>query len=148
MSLRISFLFVIQIWGLNVARFTPTLDEEDYWALVPRTERAWASRFGDLRGIQGIRSRRRIEMLPVIVGSSTMNADRDPNHPFDDGGNLTSRIGTDFKMGLGPNLTLDATVNPDFGQVEADPAEVNLTAFAAHWCPPFRSSVGRLRRLP
>ncbi len=50
-------------------------------------------------------------------------------NPFDDGRNLTGRVGADLKVGLGPNLTLDATINPDFGQVEADPAEVNLTAF-------------------
>jgi len=111
-------------------RFVPTLDEADYWVVVPRTERAWASRFGDLRGIQDVRPSRRIELLPVVVGSSTMNATRALDDAFDDGRNLAGRVGTDFKMGLGPNLTLEATINPDFGQVEADPAEVNLTAFA------------------
>ncbi len=122
-----------QIWGLNVGRFTPTLQEEVYWVLIPRTERAWASRFGELHGIRAVRSSHRIELLPVIVGSSTINANRDRNNPFDDGRNLLGRVGADFKMGLGPNLTLDATFNPDFGQVEADPAEVNLTAFATRF---------------
>ena len=50
-------------------------------------------------------------------------------NPFDDGKNLEGRVGADVKMGLGPNLTLETALNPDFGQVEADPAEVNLTAF-------------------
>ena len=118
-----------QVWGLNIKRFTPTLEEEDYWVVVPRTERAWASRFGNLHGIEGVRPSRRVEMLPFVVGSSTMNANRDPANPFDDGRNLASRVGLDMKVGVGPNLTLDATVNPDFGQVEADPAEVNLSAF-------------------
>ena len=122
-----------QVWGLNIGRFTPTLDEEVYWVVIPRTVRAWASRFGVLHGIDGVQPRRRIELLPVIVGSTTMNATRDPDNPFDDGRNLLGRVGADFKMGLGPNLTLDATVNPDFGQVEADPAEVNLTAFATRF---------------
>ena len=119
-----------QIWGLNVRRFRPTLDEEDYWVLIPRTERVFVSRFGDLRGHLGrpadapdrasaLRRRR--------IDASTATAIR--RNPFDDGKNLTSRVGADVKMGLGPNLTLEATVNPDFGQVEADPAEVNLTAF-------------------
>jgi hypothetical protein len=121
------------VWGLNVGRFTPTLEEDVYWVVVPRTVRAWASRFGVLEGLEGISSRRRIELLPVIVGSSTMNANRDPNNPFDSGRNLLGRVGADFKMGLGPNLTLDATFNPDFGQVEADPAEVNLSAFATRF---------------
>jgi hypothetical protein len=118
-----------QVWGLNIRRFRPTLDEEDYWVLVPRTDRVFVSRFGDLTGISGIRPTRRIEVLPYLAGASTVNANRDPGNPFDDGKNLESRVGADVKMGIGPNLTLEATVNPDFGQVEADPAEVNLTAF-------------------
>ena len=122
-----------QVWGLNIRRFTPTREEEVYWILVPRTEQAWASRFGDLTGISGVRPTRRLELLPVAVGSSALAADRDPNDPFDDGRNLEGRVGLDVKMGLGPNLTLDGTINPDFGQVEADPAEVNLTAFSTRF---------------
>ena len=123
-----------QIWGLNVQRFTPTLEEQDYWVMVPRTEQGWSSRFGDLQGIQGIEPSRRIELLPFVVGASTMNGDaRDPDDPFDDGKNLIGRMGLDLKMGVGPNLTLDATFNPDFGQVEADPAEVNLSDFATRF---------------
>ncbi|MSR06854.1 MAG: hypothetical protein EXR93_07305 [Gemmatimonadetes bacterium] len=76
---------------------------------------------------------KRIELLPVLVGSSRLTAARDPSDPFDDGRNLSSRAGADLKMGLGPSLTLDATINPDFGQVEADPSEVNLTAFATRF---------------
>ena len=118
-----------QVWGLNVLRFRPTLNEEDYWVPIPRTERAWSSRFGELHGIANVRPSRRIEILPYIAGSSTLNGDRVPGNPFDDGHNVASRVGGDVKMGLGPNLTLEATFNPDFGQVEADPAEVNLSAF-------------------
>ncbi len=116
-------------WGLNVYRFRPTLDEADYWILIPRTVRAWSSRFGDLSGLAGIVPPRRIEALPYVAGGSTINGDRDFSNPFDDGRNLDGRIGADIKMGLGPNLTLETAINPDFGQVEADPAEVNLTAF-------------------
>jgi hypothetical protein len=118
-----------QTWGLNVRRFRPTLDEEDYWVSVPRTERVFISRFGDLRGVSGVRPTRRIELAPYVAGASTVNGERDLGNPFDDGKNLTSRVGADMKIGMGPNLTLEATVNPDFGQVEADAAEVNLTAF-------------------
>ena len=118
-----------QVWGLNVFRSTPTLQETGYWVLVPTTERAWASRFGELSGIRGVRPTRRLELLPNVVGASTMNANRALANPFDTGANLTRRVGADLKLGLGPNLTLDATINPDFGQVEADPAVVNLTAF-------------------
>jgi hypothetical protein len=117
------------VWGLNIHRFRPTLREEDYWVVIPRTVRAWSSRFGELRGISGVRPTRRLELLPYVAGSSTMRANRDRSNPFDDGRNLGSRIGADLKMGLGPNLTLEAAFNPDFGQVEADAAEVNLSAF-------------------
>ncbi len=118
-----------QTWGLNLFRFRPTLNEEDYWIMIPRTVRAWASRFGDVSGLTGIVPPRRIEALPYLAGGSTLNGDRDLGDPFDDGRNLQGRVGADVKMGLGPNLTLETAINPDFGQVEADPAEVNLTAF-------------------
>ena len=116
-------------WGLNLYRFRPTLDEADYWIMIPRTVRAWSSRFGDVSGINGVVPPRRIEALPYLAGGATIDGDRDRNNPFDDGKNLEGRVGADIKMGLGPNLTLETALNPDFGQVEADPAEVNLTAF-------------------
>ena len=117
-----------QIWGLNVHRFVPTLNEDVYWVPIPRTVSAWASRFGELSGLVGLRAARRLELLPYVAASTHMHASASRS-PFDSGRNLGSRAGLDVKMGLGSSLTLEATVNPDFGQVEADPAEVNLTAF-------------------
>jgi hypothetical protein len=118
-----------QVWGLNVLRFVPSNNETDYWVAVPRTEKVWVSRFGELRGVDGVKPAHRLELMPYVAGSSTLTGNRDPRNPFDDGKNLQGRAGADVKIGFGSNLTLDATVNPDFGQVEADPAEVNLTAF-------------------
>ncbi len=118
-----------RVWGLNIKRWRPDLNEEDYWVVVARTQRGWASRFGDLHGIDDVRPRTRLELLPYVSGSSNIPADRDPNDPFDDGVNLSGRVGADVKVGLGSNLTLEATINPDFGQIEADPAEVNLSVF-------------------
>jgi hypothetical protein len=118
-----------QVWGLNVQRFVPSQNEEVYWVLIPRTEERWTSLFGDLHGIAGIRPSRRLEVLPYLASSSHLVGNRDRNNPFTGGGNLEGRVGLDAKIGIGTNLTLDATVNPDFGQVEADPAEVNLSAF-------------------
>jgi hypothetical protein len=118
-----------QTWGLNVKRWIPSKNEADYWVAVPRTERAWASRFGELRGVRTGDIGRRLELLPYAATGSSHNGDRDPGNPFDDGRNLEGRVGIDLKMGIGPNLTLDATITPDFGQVEADPAVVNLTDF-------------------
>ena len=118
-----------RVFGLNIKRNIPSLNEEDYWALVGRTESGWASRFGELRGIEGVEPRGRLEILPYVAGSSQVTGDRDPNDPFDDGKNLGGRVGADLKYGIGSNLTLDVAFNPDFGQIEADPAEVNLTVF-------------------
>ena len=117
-----------QVWGLNVHRWIPARNEDDYWVMIPRTETAWASRFGELRGISAVDDSRRIELLPYLAGGSTVTGNPDPADPFDDGRNLEGRMGGDVKMGIGPNFTLDATINPDFGQVESDPAVVNLTA--------------------
>jgi hypothetical protein len=99
-----------------------------YWVLVPKNETGWTSRMGVLEGIQGVRPRRRVELVPYSAANTTVRGNRDLSNPFDDGYNLKARAGGDLKMGLGPSLTLDATINPDFGQVEADPAEVNLSA--------------------
>ena len=118
-----------QVWGLNIQRWVPSKNEEVYWSPVPRTDERWASLFGDLHGIDGIQPSRRLELLPYVSGSSHLIGGRDPSDPFTGGGDLEGRVGLDVKVGLGSNLTLEATVNPDFGQVEADPAEVNLSAF-------------------
>jgi hypothetical protein len=118
-----------QRWGLNVSRLNPATREEVFWIAVPSQERGWASRFGVLEGIEGIAPARRLELLPYVAASARFTADPAPGNPFDDGSSGVARIGGDMKMGLGPSLTLEATVNPDFGQVEADPAEVNLSAF-------------------
>jgi hypothetical protein len=115
------------VWGLNIRRWTPTLNEEDYWVAVPRTEKGWSSRFGELRGLDGVVPGRHFELLPYVAGSSRLTGDGGGPNPFDNGFNGEGRVGADVKMSVGPNLTLDVTVNPDFGQVEADPAEVNLT---------------------
>jgi hypothetical protein len=116
-------------WGLNIQRFRPSLNEQDTWVLIPRTVRAWSSWFGDLRGVSDVGASRRLEVSPYVAAASTLYPGTAAANPFTAGANLAGRVGADVKMGLGPNLTLEATINPDFGQVEADPAEVNLTAF-------------------
>jgi hypothetical protein len=116
-----------QIWGLQLTRNVPDLSERVQWVLIPAAAAGFASRFGLLEGISGIPPARRLELLPYIAADVTDQASTHPANPFDE--RLSTRAGGDLKMGLGPNLTLDATFNPDFGQVEADPAVVNLTAF-------------------
>jgi len=117
-----------QVWGLNVRRWIPSLNEEVFWSPIRRTDERWASLFGDLHGLD-VQPRPRVELLPYVTGNSRVIGNRDAADPFNAGVNLGVGAGADVKLGIGSNLTLEATVNPDFGQVEADPAQVNLSAF-------------------
>ncbi len=94
------------------------------WPLFRRGEQGYVSQAGEIGGIVGISTPRRLEVVPYVV---TQNVTR----PGGDGFNHPQRItaGADLKYGLSSNLTLDATINPDFGQVEADPAQLNLGTF-------------------
>jgi hypothetical protein len=120
----------VQVWGINMNRWVPTGNEDSYWIMVPKDVNGWSSRMGELVGIEGIKPSRRIEIMPYVAGDALFNKGAvDADDPFHDGSEFEGRAGADFKMGVGPNLTLEGTVNPDFGQVEADPAVVNLSAF-------------------
>ena len=120
---------VAQVWGVNLTRISPATHEEDYLVLVRRNETGWASRFAELRGIESVQGSRRIELLPYVASSAQLLGNPDLRNPFVERRSTELRGGADVKVGLGPSLTFDATINPDFGQVEADPAEVNLSAF-------------------
>jgi len=116
-----------QVWGLQLTRYVADKAERLQWVLIPIAAAGYSSRFGRLEGIAGIPPSRRIELLPYVATDVTLRSGVDARNPFTD--RLGGRAGADLKVGLGPNLSLDATINPDFGQVEADPAIVNLTAF-------------------
>lgn len=119
----------IQTWGVNFVRRIPATNEEDFWMLVKRDDTGWASRMGELVGIHGTRTLRRIEVVPYVASDATRASVVDHTNPFSHRMNAAYRAGADVKVGLGSSFTLDATFNPDFGQVEADPAEVNLSGF-------------------
>jgi hypothetical protein len=115
-----------EVWGVNVRRWNPATFLNVYWVAVPYEETGWVSRFGELRGLENLSPGRRIEVVPYALERRTY---LDPALDPDARWRRSVRVGGDLKAGLGPNLTLEATANPDFGQVEADPARVNLTAF-------------------
>ncbi len=119
----------VQVWGFNVDHWNPATSEDVFWIAVPRNRTGWSSFMGELVGIEGIKPTRRLELMPYAAADSRLESDVAAADPFNGGANLGGRVGADLKMGLGPNITLDGTVNPDFGQVEADPAVVNLSAF-------------------
>ena len=115
-------------FGFNVCRQVQRLNEFSCWRPLPRSASGLVSLFGDLEGLSGIRPPRRLEVLPYTVGRAARTI-TEPGNPFRPGEDYAARGGADVKLGIGSNLTLDATVSPDFGQVEADPAVLNLTAF-------------------
>ena len=116
--------------GPERAALPPDAQRGGHWVLIPRTVRAWSSRFGELRGVSDVPAARGASSCcPTWPAAATLYPARAAATRFATASNLVGRVGADVKMGLGPNLTLEATINPDFGQVEADPAEVNLTAF-------------------
>lgn len=116
-----------QVWGVNFARRRVRSNEESHFALVSRLQRGLVSQFGELQGVRA-RATRRLEVRPYALGS-LFRGTAQAGNPFRTGRDGSSRMGTDVRLGLGGAFTLDATVNPDFGQVEADPAIINLTAF-------------------
>jgi hypothetical protein len=119
----------IQTWGINFSRDIFRKDERVRWSWRPNDETGYSSRFGHLQGLRDIPQPRRLELLPYTVGKSRYTEGANPADPFDDGSVYDLSGGLDLKYGLTSDLTGVATINPDFGQVEADPAVVNLTVF-------------------
>lgn len=116
------------VWGVQLRRWIYRKQEMDEFAFVPKKEQYSTARFGHLTGLQSLRSPRHFEILPYarVRGEFKRTA---PGDPFRDGSDQFSAAGLDLKYGVTSNLTLNTTVNPDFGEVEADPAVVNLSAF-------------------
>jgi len=115
-------------WGINFYRRIHRKNEEAHFVQVPKKESGYVSHFATLIGLRGIKSKQRLELLPYFV-SKAQYLIHDADDPFYKGKQYRLNAGADLKLGLGSNLTLDATFNPDFGQVEVDPAVVNLSAF-------------------
>lgn len=117
-----------QTWGIHFTRRIPRLGEQSEWPHVPRIQRTnLVARFGRLEGIRNVKPRRNVQVIPyTVAGVHTLESEEVAGERASSG---TFDVGGDLKIGLGTNVTLDATINPDFGQVEADPAVLNLTAF-------------------
>ncbi len=117
-----------QVWGFNVQREIQRKNEVVQWKPIPKDAPGWVSEFGDLAGIDGIVPPRRLEVLPYVVAQQWVTPAQADN-PFENGTKFFGTFGGDVRFGLTNSLTLNVTVNPDFGQVEADPSVVNLSAF-------------------
>lgn len=127
-----------QVWGLHLERNVHRAQERVVFPFVPTLDRGGASRFAHLDGIEGIEPDRRLELLPYVAGRSEfVQLDRPDGiafeHPYRSGSDHFADAGVDLKYRLTSNVTVDATFNPDFGQVELDPSVINLSAFETRY---------------
>jgi len=120
------------LWSINFKREIHRKNESDYLVFTPKDGSGFVSRFVDLVGIENIEPIRQIELLPYFRTKAEYT-NPTPGNPFNDGSRYLPGMGVDVKIGIGNNLTLDATVNPDFGQVEVDPAVVNLSDIETYY---------------
>jgi uncharacterized protein DUF5916/cellulose/xylan binding protein with CBM9 domain len=118
-----------QVWGAHFVRWIERKQEQALFPFIGKKENGLVSRFADLEGIRHVGSPKRLELLPYAVGRGTYLTPRDPGNPFERPASYDPGAGADLKYGMSSSLTLDATLNPDFGQVEVDETFVNLTAF-------------------
>ena len=117
-----------QVWGMQIWREVNRRNENDMWAFWRNNEFGGPAYFGTLEGIQIASRPRQVEIVPYATTRSKLERAR-PGDPYHSTNEMLYRAGGDVKANLTSNLTLDATVNPDFGQVEVDPAVVNLSVF-------------------
>lgn len=117
-----------QVWGIQSTRMDFRMDERSLWQPADRQASGWVSRFGELRGLKNLRPRRNVEIQPYVLAQrSTYPAEE--GNPFVTGADNRLNAGLDARIGVTNDLTLDLTINPDFGQVEADPGALRLDGY-------------------
>ncbi len=122
----------VQTWGLQVWRYADRLNERDMWSFWRRNESGGPAFYGTLNGIETGAQQRHLELLPYVVSREQFKH-ATPTDPYHKTASSRVNAGGDLKYLLTSNLTLDATVNPDFGQVEVDPATINLSAYETYY---------------
>lgn len=115
-------------WGIQITRRLFRKEERSTWQFIPQNAGVWVSAFGELHGLRNIPFHRQIEIAPYL----TAQADKykgEPGNPFAKGSDTKFNAGMDGRLAITNDLILDFTVNPDFGQVEADPSQVRIDGF-------------------
>jgi hypothetical protein len=120
------------IWGFQITRHLFRLQERSQWQYIPKGSPGIVHMYGELHGIKNLKPKRQVEIMPYAV-AKTERSEKIEGDPFNTGKYNKLSAGLDGKVGITNDITLDFTVNPDFGQVEADPSEVNLTAFETYF---------------
>jgi hypothetical protein len=115
-------------FGLQVRRFLYRNQELSSWQHIPKEAPGFVHHFGELRGLKGVKAQHQVELIPYAVTRGQLSP-AEAGNPFATGSSGKLQAGLDGKIGLTSDLTLDFTINPDFGQVEADPSVVNLSAY-------------------
>ena len=121
-----------QVWGFEVKRDLYRHDESDLWQPIARNASGLVHNFGLLHGLKDIKPRTQFDVTPYGVAKLETYEGEEGN-PWVDGTDFKVNAGLDAKIGVTNNMIMSLTVNPDFGQVEADPSEVNLTAFESYF---------------
>ena len=127
-----------QVWGIQLERNINRNQENATFPFTPLLERAGVSRYAHLDGLVDVEPGRRLELLPYVAARGEFvqldaPAGVDFANPYRSGADRFANMGLDLKYRITSNVTLDATANPDFGQVELDPSVINLTAFETRY---------------
>ncbi|MCW5516279.1 carbohydrate binding family 9 domain-containing protein [Muriicola sp. Z0-33] len=117
-----------QVWGLQSTRRFFREEERSLWQRKPIDTPGWVSEFGEMHGLINLKPQKQLEIQPYTVAKFETFEAEDGN-PFRDGNNADVTGGLDAKIGITNDLTLDLTINPDFGQVDADPSRIALDGF-------------------
>lgn len=117
-----------QVWGLQSTRRYFNNEERSVWQPLPANPPGWVSEFGELRGLIGLKPQKQLEIQPYTVAKLDTYEAQSGN-PFREGSDANITGGLDAKIGITNDLTLDLTINPDFGQVDADPGAIALDGF-------------------
>ncbi|MDF0707542.1 DUF5916 domain-containing protein [Flagellimonas okinawensis] len=117
-----------QVWGFQSTRRFFRNEERSVWQRKPVDQPGWVSEFGELHGLKNIEPQKQLEIQPYTV-AKTETYEAEEGNPFRDGSENDITAGLDAKIGITNDLTLDLTVNPDFGQVDADPSAIALDGF-------------------
>jgi hypothetical protein len=117
-----------QVWGFNVVRNLFRKNERSLWQRIPNAQAGFISEAGELHGLLNLKSQKQLEIQPFAVLQYD-SYPKEGNNPYRDGSDFKLNAGLDAKIGITNDLTLDLTINPDFGQVEADPGTIALDGF-------------------
>ena len=121
----------VQSWGMQARRYVSERQETDEWAYIPRADAGEVSHYGKLDDLVGLKAGTPLEFRPFALGRLRRRDAADGQ--LENGTDVSGSLGLDVKWHPTQELTLDATINPDFAQVEADQIVLNLTTFETYY---------------